>query len=132
MDAAATTGSLPPNEISHLKDHWFDEKKDHWMVLKPQLKKSWLMPGVYFEPLSLEMLIDQPLLAGRYFKQIDLTPGTKPEHVIDIAADSEAALAMTPARVQNYQRVPGEFAAMFAGRVADHARRRAALPSRSR
>ncbi|MCZ7577294.1 MAG: hypothetical protein M5U18_09775 [Dehalococcoidia bacterium] len=49
MDAAATTGSLPPNEISHLKDHWFDEKKDHWMVLKPQLKKSWLMPGVYFE-----------------------------------------------------------------------------------
>ena len=77
------------------------------------------MPGVYFEPLSLEMLIDQPLLAGRYFKQIDLTPGTKPEHVIDIAADSEAALAMTPARVQNYQRVPGEFAAMFAGRHYD-------------
>ncbi len=49
VTAAATAGSLPPAEIQHLKDHWFNEATDHWMVLKPAVKKSWLMPGVYFE-----------------------------------------------------------------------------------
>ncbi len=72
--------------------------------------------AIYFAPVSLEMLIEQPLLAGRYFKQIDLTPGATPQHVLHIAADSEAALAMSPERVKNYQGVPGEFAAMFGGR----------------
>jgi hypothetical protein len=49
IHAAQNTGSIPVAEIQHLKSHWFDEATDHWMVLKPAVKKSWLMPGVYFE-----------------------------------------------------------------------------------
>jgi predicted metalloprotease with PDZ domain len=72
--------------------------------------------ATHFKPVSLEMLIDQPLLAGRHFKQLDLTPGATPSHVIDIAADSEAALGISDERVKNYQRVPAEYAALFGAR----------------
>jgi predicted metalloprotease with PDZ domain len=72
--------------------------------------------AIHFKPVSLEMLIDQPLLAGRNYKQIDLTPGAKPQHVIDIAADSDAALVINDERTKAYQRVPAEFAATFGAR----------------
>src|SRR5579883_1077188 len=50
---------------------------------------------VTFSPVSLETLIDSPVISGRYFRVVDLTPGKTPDHQIDIAADSEGALAMT-------------------------------------
>ena len=72
--------------------------------------------AIHFKPVSLEMLIDQPVIAGRHFKQLDLTPGATPQHVIDIAADSEAALAISAERLKAYQRVPAEYAALFGAR----------------
>ena len=30
--------------------------------------------AIHFQPVSLEMLIDQPVIAGKHFKEIDLTP----------------------------------------------------------
>ncbi len=55
---------------------------------------------VDFEPVSLERLVDSPLVAGQYYRAIDLTPPGEPiHHEIDIVAESEAALAM-PAEVQ--------------------------------
>lgn len=72
--------------------------------------------AIHFKPVSLEMLIDQPVLAGRYYKQVDLTPGAKPPHVIDIAADSEAALALSEERLKAYKLIPAEYAAMFGAR----------------
>ncbi len=53
-----------------------------------------------FEPVSLERLVDSPLVAGQYYRAVDLTPPGEPiHHEIDIVAESEAALAM-PADVQ--------------------------------
>ena len=72
--------------------------------------------AVHFKPVSLEMLIDQPVVAGRYYKQFDLTPGTTPPHLLDVAADSDAALAINAARLKAYQRVPLEYAALFGAR----------------
>ena len=69
-----------------------------------------------FKPVSLEMLIDQPVIAGKHFKQLDLTPGSKLQHVIDVAADSDAALAIGADRLKAYQRLPAEFAALFGAR----------------
>jgi predicted metalloprotease with PDZ domain len=71
---------------------------------------------IKFKPVSLEMLIDQPVIAGRYFKQFDLTPLAKPQHVIDVAADSAAALEITDERLKAYQQLPGEYAAVFGTR----------------
>jgi hypothetical protein len=72
--------------------------------------------AIHFKPVSLEMLIDQPVLAGRHYKQVDLTPAATPHHVIDIAADSDAALALSAERLKNYRRVPAEYAALFGAR----------------
>jgi predicted metalloprotease with PDZ domain len=50
-----------------------------------------------FKPVSLERLVDSPVIAGEYYRVIDITPPGEPiHHEIDMAADSEAALAMPP------------------------------------
>jgi predicted metalloprotease with PDZ domain len=50
-----------------------------------------------FKPVSLERLVDSPVIAGEYYRAIDITPPGEPiHHEIDMAADSEAALAMPP------------------------------------
>jgi predicted metalloprotease with PDZ domain len=71
---------------------------------------------VRFKPVSLEMLIDQPVLVGRHFKQFDLNPGATPTHIIDVAADSDAAFAINEKRLNAYHRVPAEYAALFGSR----------------
>jgi len=50
-----------------------------------------------FKPVSLERLVDSPVIAGEYYRAIDITPPGEPiHHEIDMAADSEAALNMSP------------------------------------
>jgi predicted metalloprotease with PDZ domain len=56
--------------------------------------------SIEFQPVTLERLVDSPLIAGEYYRVFDLTPpGKAVHHEIDIVADSEAALAM-PAEIQ--------------------------------
>jgi predicted metalloprotease with PDZ domain len=68
---------------------------------------------INFAPVSLSMLVDSPVLSGRYFRVIQLTPGQNPSHEIDIAADSEAALAMTPETEAHYRQLVAETGALF-------------------
>jgi predicted metalloprotease with PDZ domain len=52
---------------------------------------------VSFKPISLDLLVDAPVIAGQYYRAIDLTPPGEPiRHEIDMVADSEAALNMSP------------------------------------
>src|ERR1039457_5718714 len=51
---------------------------------------------VQFEPVSLETLVDSPVVAGAYFRIVDLTPGGQPPHSLLIVADSAAALDLKP------------------------------------
>jgi predicted metalloprotease with PDZ domain len=51
-----------------------------------------------FKEVSLETLIDSPIISGEYYRSIDITPPGEPiPHQLDMAADSEAALNMSPA-----------------------------------
>ena len=68
---------------------------------------------ITFAPVSLSMLVDSPVLAGRYFRVIQLTPGQNPSHEIDIAADSEAALAMPSETEAHYRQLIAETGALF-------------------
>jgi predicted metalloprotease with PDZ domain len=68
---------------------------------------------IHFAPVPLSMLIDSPVLAGRFFRVIQLTPGQDPSHEIDIAADSEAALAMPPETEAHYRQLIAETGALF-------------------
>jgi predicted metalloprotease with PDZ domain len=52
---------------------------------------------VTFQPASLERLVDSPLVAGEYYRAIDLTPPGEPiHHEIDMVADGGEGLAMSP------------------------------------
>src|ERR1700733_3666009 len=68
---------------------------------------------INFAPVSLSTLVDSPVLTGRYFRVIQLTPGQTPTHEIDIAADSAAALDMPPETEGHYRQLVAETGALF-------------------
>ncbi len=72
---------------------------------------------VTFQPVSLERLVDSPVVVGEYFRSIDITPSGEPiRHVIDIVADSEAALEMTPETVEHFKNLVVETGKIFGAR----------------
>ncbi|HKM83412.1 MAG TPA: hypothetical protein VJY15_20940, partial [Candidatus Acidoferrum sp.] len=72
--------------------------------------------AVEFAPSSLTTLIDSPVIAGAYFRTIDLAPGQKPGHFIHIAADGPAALTVSPAEVQHMRQLVAETGVLFGAR----------------
>ncbi len=71
---------------------------------------------VEFKPVSLTTLVDSPVLAGAHFRQVDLAPEIKPAHYIAMAADSAAALEMTPEQIGHYSQLVAETGALFGAR----------------
>ncbi len=69
-----------------------------------------------FAPVSLETLVDSPLVAGAHFRTVDLTPGAKPSHSLHIAADSAAALELKPENGRNLSHLVAETGALFGAR----------------
>lgn len=72
--------------------------------------------SVSFEPVSLEMLVDSPLLAGKYFKEIPLAPEVSPKHYLDIVADGPEELELPSARIENFSRLVRETGALYQSR----------------
>jgi predicted metalloprotease with PDZ domain len=72
---------------------------------------------VEFAPVSLTTLVDSPLIAGKYYRRIDLTTGSeRPAHQMDLVADSEADLAMTPEDLAAYKKLVAETGVLFGAR----------------
>ena len=71
---------------------------------------------VGFETVSLETLVDSPVLAGKYFKEIPLAPEVTPKHYLDIAADGPEELELPPARIENFSRLVRETGALYQSR----------------
>ena len=68
---------------------------------------------VEFEPVSLDTLIDSPVIGGAHYRVIPLAaPGSPPEEM-DIVADSETALAVPQTFVEGYIRLMQEAEALF-------------------
>ena len=69
---------------------------------------------VDFQSVSLTTLVDSPLIAGEHYRQIELTPGgDQPLHVIDVVADAEADLAITPDDLGQYRKLVAEAQDLF-------------------
>ncbi len=54
---------------------------------------------VNFQPVSLEQLVDSPMIAGRYFREIALAPEVSPRHYLDVVADHPEDLEVPQARI---------------------------------
>jgi len=55
---------------------------------------------VAFKPTDFESFIDSPLFAGRYFKSIDLDPGAKLPVHLNVVADNEEGVKITPEQIE--------------------------------
>src|SRR6266545_7856848 len=82
----AKAGELQYAATLRLPDGW------KFGTALPQARES---PGVLeFSPVSLETLVDSPLIAGAHFRTVDLSPGANPPHSLHVVADSDAALEL--------------------------------------
>ncbi len=70
----------------------------------------------HFATVSLEQLIDSPVLSGRYFKEIPLAPEVTPKHYLDLAADGPEDLALRPETVTAFNNLVREAGALYASR----------------
>lgn len=68
---------------------------------------------VQFKPVTLNTLVDSPVLAGEFFKRIDISAGTGIPHHIDLASDGAAAIDMTPGLIHAYENLVREASALF-------------------
>ena len=75
-------------------------------------------PGsrVGFKTVSLEQLIDSPVLAGRFFREVPLAPEVTPKHYLDIAADGPEDLAISQAHIDNFSKLVRETGALYKSR----------------
>src|SRR5277367_1924345 len=72
---------------------------------------------VSFKPISLDLLVDSPVITGEYYRSIDLTPPGEPiHHEIDMVADSEAALNMSPEVQKGMTNLVAESGKLFGAR----------------
>jgi predicted metalloprotease with PDZ domain len=71
-----------------------------------------------FDAVPLERLVDSPVLAGDYFRVIQLA--TSPPNEIDIAADSPADLELSPELTITLKRIVSEGVALFGATHYQH------------
>lgn len=74
---------------------------------------------VRFSPVSLERLIDSPVLMGAHLREFPLDGGSPPRHFLVAAADSAAALEMPEPHRQNLWRLIVEAEALFGSHAYD-------------
>jgi predicted metalloprotease with PDZ domain len=72
---------------------------------------------VSFKPISLDLLVDSPVIIGEFYRSIDLTPPGEPiHHEIDIAADSADALNMSSENQKEMTNLVAESGKLFGAR----------------
>jgi predicted metalloprotease with PDZ domain len=72
---------------------------------------------VTFASVSLNRLVDSPVIAGEYYRAVDVTPPGEPiHHEIDMVADSEAALEMNPEIQKGFTNLVAETGKLFGAR----------------
>lgn len=80
------------------------------------LKTSGIADGVIkFAPVSLWTLLDSPVLAGRYFRTIELRSASVPPVFVDVAADFAEITEVPPEWRERFWRLITEAGASFGG-----------------
>lgn len=75
---------------------------------------------VTYRNVPLDILIDSPVYAGRYFKRIDLAPGAKVPVFLDVVADAPKYLQTTPEQVAMHRRLVEQAVKLYGAQHYDH------------
>ncbi|MEO7065503.1 MAG: peptidase M61 [Rhodanobacter sp.] len=74
-----------------------------------------------FKPINYVDLVDSPVIAGKYFKRLDLNPGSKlaPIHM-DIIADEAKDLEVSPEALKALRNIPAQYQRLYGTFHFDH------------
>lgn len=70
----------------------------------------------HFRPVPLNMLVDSPVLAGRFFKEIPLAEEVTPKHYLDLAADGPEDLNISTDLINSFSNLVRETGALYQSR----------------
>jgi predicted metalloprotease with PDZ domain len=90
---------------------------DGWKFGTPLPVENQSGNRIAFKPAELNRLVDSPVIAGEYFRAINLTPPGEPiHHEIDLVADSSEALDMNAATQKGLTNLVAETGKLFGAR----------------
>ena len=69
-----------------------------------------------FKSVTLEQLIDSPVLAGRWFREIPLASEITPKHYLDLAGDGPEDIAISQEHIDNFSKLIRETGALYKSR----------------
>jgi predicted metalloprotease with PDZ domain len=75
---------------------------------------------ITFDPVTLNVLMDSPVYAGRYFSRVDLDPGAKVPVHLDIVADRPEDLVMSPADLAAHRKLVQQAYRNYGSHHYDH------------
>ncbi|MFL6591881.1 MAG: M61 family metallopeptidase [Luteimonas sp.] len=75
---------------------------------------------VHYRPVPLDILVDSPVYAGRYFKQIDLAPGAKVPVRLNVVADAAKYLETKPEQVAQHRALVTQALKLYGAQHYDH------------
>jgi len=75
---------------------------------------------VHYRTVPLDILIDSPVFAGRYFKQFDLAPGAKVPVRLNVVADAEKYLDAKPEHVAQHVELVRQALKLYGAQHYDH------------
>ncbi|HEY1965902.1 MAG TPA: M61 family peptidase, partial [Acidobacteriaceae bacterium] len=87
-----------------------------WQYGTALTKKSGGSYDPAFETVSLEQLVDSPLLSGRYFREWPLAPEVTPKHYLDVVADGPEDLEIKPDLLAGFNNLVRETGALYKSR----------------
>jgi predicted metalloprotease with PDZ domain len=90
---------------------------DGWKFGTPLPIDSQSGSQISFKPISLDLLVDSPVIAGEFYRAIDITPPGEPiHHELDLVADSEIALKISPENQKQMTNLVAESGKLFGTR----------------
>ena len=75
---------------------------------------------VRYEPVPLDILVDSPVYAGRYFRTIDLAPGAKVPVRLNVVADAAKFLEARPEHVEQHRALVKQALKLYGSQHYDH------------
>ena len=72
--------------------------------------------STHFKAVSLEQLVDSPVLAGRYFREIPLAADVKPDHYLDLAGDGPEDVELSQEHINEFSRLVRETGMLYKSR----------------
>jgi predicted metalloprotease with PDZ domain len=73
-----------------------------------------------FKATDLDTLVDSPIFAGRYYRQVDLDPGAAAPVRLDVFADRPELLNATPDELERHRELVRQAYRLFGSRHFDH------------